>query len=172
MRSGRLLGLLLIGGSIVLLIGGGAYLAGVYVEGDVRLGGALIGAVLGLVILLPLFGAGVFLLVRSGREAAKDAERAEMRKILDIVKSRGQLPVSDLVIELGESQQEVQDMIHSLVGMGVFSGYINWDEGILYSEDASGLRDLERCKFCGGKLKLAGKGVIVCPYCGAEYYLN
>jgi hypothetical protein len=172
LRSGRLLGLLLIGGSIVLLIGGGAYLAGVYAEGDLRLGGALIGGVVGLIILLPLFGGGVFLLVRSSREAAQDAERAELRKILDMVKSRGQLPVSDLVIELGEDQQSVQAKIHALVGMGVFSGFINWDEGILYSQDAAGLRELERCKFCGGELKLAGKGVVTCPYCGAEYYLN
>jgi hypothetical protein len=82
------------------------------------------------------------------------------------------LQVSELVIELGSSQQDVQDMIHALVGMGVFSGFINWEEGTLYSEDASGLRDLERCKYCGGELDLAGKGVVTCPYCGTEYFLN
>lgn len=166
------MGLLLIGAGVVLFLGGGAYLVGTYMDGATRLGGALIGALLGLIIILPLLGAGIFMLVRSSREAEKDAERAEMRKILDMVESRGQLPVSDLVIELGESQKEVQNMIHSLVGMGVFSGYINWDEGTLYSADAAGLRDLEKCKFCGGELKLAGKGVVTCPYCGAEYYLN
>ena len=105
-------------------------------------------------------------------QAQEIEDRQEMRKILDMVKSRGQLPVSELVIELGASRDEVHEMIHALVGMGVFSGYINWEEGTLYSEDAAGLRDLERCKYCGGELELAGKGVVTCPYCGTEYYLS
>lgn len=172
MRSGKVVSILLLVAAAAVAVVGGAWLIGSVAEGGLRISGALLGAALLLVVVLPLLGGGVFLWVRSGREAVADAQRAELRKILDMVKSRGQLPVSDLVIELGESQSEVQDMIHSLVGMGVFSGYINWDEGVLYSEDAAGLRDLERCKFCGGELKLAGKGVVTCPYCGAEYYLT
>jgi hypothetical protein len=171
-KNGKVVSILLLIAAAAVAVVGGAWLAGSVSEGGMRITGALLGAALLLILILPLLGGGVYLWVQSGREAARDAQRAELRKILDMVKSRGQLPVSDLVIELGESQNEVQDMIHSLVGMGVFSGYINWEEGILYSEDASGLRDLERCKFCGGELKLAGKGVVVCPYCGAEYYLN
>jgi tRNA(Ile2) C34 agmatinyltransferase TiaS len=55
--------------------------------------------------------------------------------------------------------------------MGVFSGYVNWDEGTLYSEQASELRNMTQCKNCGGNLTLAGKGVIKCPFCGTEYFL-
>jgi len=171
-KSGRLVGLLLIGGAVLVLIVGGAWLAGGISEGTLRATGALLGGALLVVILVPLFGAGLFLLVRSGREAVEEAARDELRKILDIVKSRGQLPISDLAIELGANRREVQDKIHALVGMGVFSGYINWEEGVLYSQDASGLRELERCKHCGGELKLAGKGVVTCPYCGTEYFLS
>jgi len=171
-RSGRLVGLLLIGGSILVLIVGGAWLVGGISEGTMRTTGALLGGALLVIILLPMFGGGLFLLVRSGREAVEEAERDELRKILDMVKSRGQLPISDLAIELGANQREVQDKIHALVGMGIFSGYINWEEGVLYSQDAAGLRDLERCKYCGGELKLAGKGVVTCPYCGTEYFLS
>jgi tRNA(Ile2) C34 agmatinyltransferase TiaS len=65
----------------------------------------------------------------------------------------------------------VQNQVHALVGMGVFSGYVNWDDGVLYSAEAANLRDLERCKYCGGELKLVGKGVISCPFCGTEYFL-
>jgi hypothetical protein len=167
-----LVGLLLIGGSILVLIVGGARLVGGISEGTMRTTGALLGGALLVIILLPMFGGGLFLLVRSGREAVEEAERDELRKILDMVKSRGQLPISDLAIELGANQREVQDKIHALVGMGIFSGYINWEEGVLYSQDAAGLRDLERCKYCGGELKLAGKGVVTCPYCGTEYFLS
>ncbi len=62
-------------------------------------------------------------------------------------------------------------MIYKLVGMELFNGYINWDEGKLYSVEAAGLVNLTSCKNCGGQIKLAGKGVSKCPYCGTEYYL-
>jgi hypothetical protein len=114
----------------------------------------------------------VFLLVRSRREAVEEAERASLRRILDLVKSRGQIPVSDIVLELRSSREKVQRQVHALVGMGLFSGYINWDDGVLFSAEAAGLRTLDRCKYCGGELKLGGKGVVVCPYCGAEYFLT
>ena len=28
------------------------------------------------------------------------------------------------------------------------------------------------CEVCGGQLELAGPGVIRCPYCGTEYFLE
>lgn len=52
-----------------------------------------------------------------------------------------------------------------------FSGYINWDEGILYSAEAAALREAGRCPNCGGALALAGRGVIRCPHCGTEIFL-
>jgi hypothetical protein len=121
---------------------------------------------------LVLGGAGVFVLARGKQEAVADSERVELRRILDMVESRGQIPVTDLVLELKSSREKVQQEIHALVGMGVFSGYINWDDGVLYSVQASSLRTLDRCKKCGGELKLAGKGVVKCPYCGTEYFLS
>ena len=96
----------------------------------------------------------------------------KQRQLLDIVKSRGQVPVSDLALEMKTSVDSVKNMVHQLVGLQVFSGYINWDKGVLYSSDASNLRGLEKCKNCGGDIKLAGKGVVVCPFCGTEYFLT
>ena len=51
-------------------------------------------------------------------------------------------------------------MVYQLVGLQVFSGYINWDDGILYSSEASKLRELDKCKNCGGEITLAGKGIV------------
>jgi uncharacterized protein (DUF983 family) len=31
---------------------------------------------------------------------------------------------------------------------------------------------LKRCPNCGAQLELAGKGLIVCPYCGTEVFLH
>jgi hypothetical protein len=170
-KSGRIIGILLILAGVFLgLIGAGWLIAGL-LAGDMRVTGAVLGGALLLMPILLLIGAGIFLLIRSGREVVDDAEREVLRRILDLVQSKGEVPISDLVIEFKSTQGRVQNQVHALVGMGVFSGYVNWDEGILYSAEAANLRDLDRCKHCGGELKLVGKGVISCPFCGTEYFL-
>lgn len=171
MKSGRIVGLLLIIAGIALGLIGVGWLVASATSGNLQITGAVLGGALLAMPILLLIGAGVFLLIRSGRESLADAEREILRRILDMVQSKGQVPISDLVIELKSSRDQVQNQVHALVGMGVFSGYVNWDEGMLYSSDAAGLRDLERCKYCGGELKLVGKGVIGCPWCGTEYFL-
>lgn len=172
MNSGRLVGILMIAAGVVLALVGVAWLGSNLAGGGLQITGAVLGGALLAIVILPLLGIGVYLIVRGGQEAKEDAERAALRKILDLVKSRGQIPISELVIELGTAQRQVQDQIHALVGMGLFSGYINWEEGVLYSSEAANLRDLERCKHCGGEVKFAGKGVLTCPYCGTEYFLS
>ncbi len=172
MSSGRTVAFLLLGAGLAVALIGVLWLGSSLVEGGLRSTGAILGGGVLAILVLPLLGGGVYMLVRSGQEAVEETERETLRRILDIVKSRGQVPISDLVLELGSDREQVQEQIHSLVGMGLFSGYIFWDEGILYSEEAANLRDLEQCKNCGGELKLAGKGVVTCPYCGTEYFLN
>jgi len=96
----------------------------------------------------------------------------QQRQLLDIVKSRGQVTVSDMAVEMTVPADVVKDLVYQLVGLQVFSGYINWNEGVLYSSDASKLRELSKCKNCGGDIVLAGKGVVVCKFCGTEYFLT
>jgi hypothetical protein len=170
-NSGRIVGILLIIAGIALGVIGVGWLVASVVAGNLQITGAVLGGALLALPILLLLGAGVFLLVRSGREAVVDAEREVLRRILDMVQSKGQVPISDLVIEFKSTRDQVQNQVHSLVGMGVFSGYVNWEEGVLYSAEAANLRDLDRCKHCGGELKLVGKGVISCPFCGTEYFL-
>ncbi len=128
-------------------------------------------ALVTLLVALPLGGAGVFFVVQGGREAQDSAEIAQERKLLNMIKTQGQLPISDAVLDLNTTQEGVHEMLYSLVGKGIFSGYVNWDEGMLYSEQASQLREHDKCRNCGGDLDLAGKGVVRCPYCGTEYFL-
>jgi len=169
--GGRVIGILLILGGLVLGLIGIAWIGSSLAGGALKIGGALVGGALLAAVILPLWGVGIFMLVRSARESAEEAGRTELRRILDIVQSRGQVPVGDLAIELKATRDDVQRRVHELVGLGIFSGYINWEEGVLYSSEAAGLRKLEKCRHCGGDLKLAGKGVITCPYCGTEYFL-
>ena len=124
-----------------------------------------------LALSLPQLGFGAYLLMRGQQEAAVAETAGKQRQLLGMVKARGQVQIADLAIELRTSRDELQKMIYELVNMGLYSGYINWAEGTLYSSQASELRQLDRCKNCSGQLELAGKGVIRCPYCGTEYFL-
>lgn len=172
MGTGRTIGIILIVGA---LFGCGLLALIMFppvFEGSRSLGAAALGfGLFALVLLLPL-GAGAFMFWRGGREAESLASAKQQRRLLDMVKTQGQVPISDVAIEMSISRQQVQDMLYDLVGKGLFSGYVNWDEGMLYSRQASELRQRTTCEVCGGQLELAGKGVIRCPYCGTEYFLE
>lgn len=179
MRSGQVLGGVLVLLGIVGGLGCGAWLvvSALSPGKGLRLGagGAVLGGIVLAVVVVPTLIAGGILLARGGRAAAAASRDQEVgvkqRRLLDAVKTRGQVPISDLVLDLKSTRAEVQQWVHDLVGMGIFSGYVNWDEGILYSAEASQLRDLTRCKHCGGEVQLAGKGVVRCGFCGTEYFL-
>jgi len=170
---GKTLGIILIVGGLVV---GGIIIALMSVyrgEGSLTSGAATLGIVIGfLVLVLPQLGFGAYLLMRGRQEAVVAESAGKQRKMLGMIKARGQVNIADLAIELQSSRDEVQGMIYELVNMGLYSGYINWSEGTLYSSEASELRTLDRCKNCNGQLELAGKGVIRCPYCGTEYFLS
>ncbi len=169
---GKNLGIILIIGGLVV---GGIIVALMMVyrnEGSLNSGAATLGIVLGfLVLVLPQLGFGAYLLLRGRQEAAVAETAGKQRQMLGMIKARGQVNIADLAIDLRTNRDEVQRMVYELVNMGLYSGYINWSEGTLYSSEASELRNLDRCKNCNGQLELAGKGVIRCPFCGTEYFL-
>jgi hypothetical protein len=168
----RTTGLLLIGGAVAICLVVSSVLGVGYFQGGLELNGAILGmGIVIVIVVMPLIAGGVLALSRSRGEQANKAEAEHLRRILDMVKTRGQVSVSDVIIDLQSDQPSVQAMIYKLVGMGVFSGYVNWNEGILYSSEAASLHSLSECKHCGGQVKLAGKGVVKCPFCGTEYFL-
>src|SRR5690606_36485617 len=109
---------------------------------------------------------------QGGQEAAEESVMQKQRQLLDILKSRGQVSVSEMAVEMQVSADTIKNMVHQLVGLQVFSGYANWQNGVLYSSDASQLRELEQCRNCGGEIQLVGKGIVTCKYCGTEYFLS
>lgn len=170
--AGRTVGIILValGLIIFLAVAGlmGAQLAG----GDTTVGGAALGLVLIVVfVCLPLAAAGVWFYTRGRREAAEFAEVEKQKKILNMVVTQGQVSVPEVALELDASRDQVKEWIYDLVGKGLFSGYINWDEGMLYSRQASQMREGKKCPNCGGELQLAGKGVVTCPFCGTDIFL-
>ncbi len=171
MNSSRLVGI------ILTVVGiGVALLAGLWLATQASAGrdsGAVVlGAGLAFIPVALLVGFGIYLFVRGGSEAQTESVMQKQRQLLDILKSRGQVSVSDMALEMHVSVDSVQEMVHQLVGLQVFSGYANWTDGVLYSSDAKELRTLDKCKNCGGEITIAGKGVFVCKYCGTEYFVS
>jgi hypothetical protein len=141
-------------------------------EGDRSFGASTLGfGLFSLILLIPL-GLGVFFIWQGGRESAAAGRADQQRQLLNIVQTRGQVAISDLAIEMDLSRDQIQHLLHDLVGKQLFTGYVNWEEGMLYSRQASQLRGRSTCEVCGGQVEIAGKGVIRCPYCGTEYFLD
>jgi hypothetical protein len=171
-NTGRLTGLILVIAGVIVMVLAGLWLATEASDGRLQAGGAVLGAGLAFIPIALLVGFGIFLFVQGGKEAKQESVMQQQRRLLDILTSRGQVRVTDMAMELGASVDTVQTLVHQLVGLQVFSGYANWQDGTLYSSEASALRELEKCKNCSGEIVLAGKGVVACKYCGTEYFLS
>jgi hypothetical protein len=171
--SGKMIGLGMIAAGLILGVAGGAWLLSGMNEDKLEQSGAIFGLILLLgVVVLPLVGGGIFFMRKGAQEEEQLAKINEQRRLLDIVSTRGQVSIADLVLELKSSRDEVEKNLNELVGRGLFSGYVDWNKGMLYSVEASKLQGAQFCPNCGGKLELAGKGVVTCPYCGVQIFLS
>ncbi len=173
MNSSRLVGILLLVAGIGVAVIAALWIASQVSAGTLSGGGAATTAGVAFVPVALLVGFGIYMIVQGGAQAKEAGEMQKQRQLLDILRSRGQVSVDDMALEMGVPVAQVKNMVHSLVGLQVFSGYINWNEGgILYSAEASSLRELTKCKNCGGEITLAGKGIVACRFCGTEYFLS
>ena len=168
--QGRTVALVLIVLGLIIGVTAVFFLFSGLAEGRLRISGFLLGLVLVMMLCLPLLGGGAFLLVRSRSEAQQFAEAAKEKKILNMVRTQGKVNVAEVAIEMNLTRDLVKEYIYDLVGKGLFTGYINWDEGTLFTRDAAEMRST-KCPNCGGIREVVGKGIVKCPYCGSELFL-
>jgi hypothetical protein len=171
---GKIVGVLLVAGGLLIAIVAVAWLASGLADDDggLRLSGAIFGgALIFAAVVLPMVAGGVFLFLRGRREEQAFARVGHQRKLLGIVESAGEISIADLALQIGGTRDSVRSDLYDLVSKGLFAGYVDWDRGILYARQASELRGRTTCPNCGGELSLAGKGLIRCRYCGAEIFL-
>lgn len=126
----------------------------------------------GFIVGAPLIGFGVAAINKGQAESAEEAIIGKQRKLLNMVTTQGKVNLAEVALELNVTRDEARTTVRDLVGKQLFSGYIDWDQDMLYSVEAQKLKDNGACPKCGGKLELAGKGLIKCPYCGTEVFLS
>jgi DNA-directed RNA polymerase subunit RPC12/RpoP len=170
--GGKIVGLGLMIGSVVIFIAFAAWAGTALMTAETSSGGMVLGLVLALVVLTPVFGVGAYLFRSGTTEQGQYAVVQQERRILNIVLTQGQVSIGELVAELQQPRDTVEEMIRDLVGKQLFSGAINWEKGLLYSVESQALTEGRKCPNCGGELQFAGKGLIVCPYCGSEVFLT
>ena len=168
--QGRTVGLIFIVVAAIIILAAGLYLFSGLSEGRLTVSGFMLGLVLVLVLAVPLLGAGVFLRVRGRGEEQQFAQAAQEKKILNIVRTHGKAEIADVALEMNLTRDQIKEYIYDLVGKGLFSGYINWDDGVLYAREAAEMRT-NKCPNCGGIRELVGKGIVKCPFCGSELFL-
>jgi DNA-directed RNA polymerase subunit RPC12/RpoP len=120
--------------------------------------------------LLILGGVGVFLFVRGTQEAAEMVDVQKKERLLGMIQSAGKVAIGNAAIEMKMTRDQVKNAIFELVNQGLFSGYINWQEGMFYSKDLAQVQTT-KCPNCGGEREAVGKGIVKCPYCGVELFL-
>lgn len=169
---GRVTGVILAIAGIMLGLGAGVFLASGVITARLSLSAGLLGMVLILPVVLTLVGVGSYVAIRGRQEAIEFAEVEREKQVLHRVLTQGQVRISDIALDMSVTREQVETWVRDLVGKGLFSGAINWREGILYSREASQLKADRKCPNCGGQVELAGKGVVVCPYCGSEVFLS
>lgn len=113
---------------------------------------------------------GAVVLRRAQSESAGMVVVQRQRKILSALQTQGQLSIAEAALEVNSSVPIVRQDIYDMVGKQLFTGYVNWDDGMLYAKQAREMKAGGICPNCGGQLELAGKGVTKCPYCGTEIF--
>lgn len=171
--SGRIIGLILIVVGVAIGLFAGLWLTAGMRENTLQGSGALFGVFfLFLILVAPLVAAGIFFLTRGRAEERAFAAVRGQRRLLDMLTTRGQLTIADVALELGMTRDQIESDLYDLVGKGLFTGFVDWRKGVLHSVEATQLEAEQTCPNCGGKLELAGKGLVKCAYCGAEIFLG
>jgi DNA-directed RNA polymerase subunit RPC12/RpoP len=171
--QGRTIGIILIAIAAIAFVIAAALLVTQAATGETTMTGAILGLlIVSLVLVLPLGGGGLYLLSKGRQESTEYAQIAKEKKILNMVLAQGKVSLSEVALELDTPRDQVEDMVRDLVGKELFSGAISWQDGILYSRQASQMKADQKCPNCGGQVELAGKGVIKCPFCGSQVFLS
>jgi len=139
-------------------------------SGALNTEGLLVGAFIAFVVIASIVIFGIYLYVQSEADGEPESQMAKQRRLLDWLHDQGTLSLQQIYLELDIDKDDLTEMLDELVGLGAYSGYLNWEDETLHSVSASELRNLHQCKQCNNFISVQGKGVI-CQTCGTHYML-
>ena len=168
MNQSKTLGYILIGVGAIILLFGIVWAFGGSIQTQ---GGRIVAIFFAAVVAAALIGFGLYTLNKGNLESGEDVVVKRQQKLLGMVMTQGKVNIGNTAIELGVTRDQTKQLIYDLIGKQLFSGYVDWDAGMLFSADASKIKN-GTCPKCGGKLELAGKGLVKCPYCGSEVFAS
>jgi DNA-directed RNA polymerase subunit RPC12/RpoP len=174
--QGRIIGIILIAAGVLIDLGVLAWGAAGLAEGRLQpTGFALLMALVTMVLTVPLVGGGIYLMRKGGAETVEVEQLRKEQRLIGMVEAQGTVSIAQAAVELQVSRDQLQAFVYDLVGKGLFTGYVDWKGGKLVAQDAAQIQSATAngtCPNCGGQVELGGKGVVRCPYCGAEIFLS
>lgn len=98
---------------------------------------------------------------------------AEARQRLPgVVHVAGRIGLDELGRELRAPAPLLRRLIQDCAAAGQLAGAVDWKRGVLFSTAAGALNQRPDCPSCGGRLTLAGQGLLRCPHCEAQIFLG
>jgi hypothetical protein len=171
MGTGKIVGIILMVAGVVILAVASIFIGSGMASGAATTSGTILGiALCGVLPCLILGGVGVFLFIQGNKEEAELADVRKKEKLLGLIQAQGKVSIGTAVLETKMTRDQVKSAIYELVNQGLFAGYIDWSTQTFFSQDASKVGS-NSCPNCGGVRELVGKGMIKCPYCGAELFI-
>jgi hypothetical protein len=95
----------------------------------------------------------------------------KQRRLLAMVNVQGKAVLDSLATDLNVSRALLRQWIYALAQRGQLHGFVDWAGGTVYSQAVGQVLAQNLCPHCGGKLDVAGKGLIACEFCGVEMFL-
>lgn len=124
-----------------------------------------------LLLATPFMGLGAFLYWRGKKTLSELAIIQHQKRLLFMLKQQEYVRINDVGCALGKSPSYVQYLIHDLVAKGLFHGYLDRTEGLLFPRWSGSLRGLKKCPICAGKQEFTRKRTIDCQHCRAQIFL-
>ncbi len=160
-----ILGLVWLGGMVAFVASG---MASGQLEG---LGPAILGIVFfGLIPALFFWTLGAVFWRQDNLERRKQRDVHLREELLQRVMTRGRCRFDELAHELRVTPEVVEQALYDVVGMKLFTGYVNWPGREIIAMEAEQISG-DKCPNCGGAIELAGKSMARCPYCGTQVFL-
>jgi hypothetical protein len=91
-------------------------------------------------------------------------------ELLQRVMTRGRCKFDELAQELRVKPKVIEEALYDVVGMKLFTGYVNWPGREIIAMEAEQISG-DKCPNCGGAIELSGKSMARCPYCGTQVFL-